>query len=151
MDPLKVRSLALPSKPDLFLIESSSNTPSSISLSYSPPRYSSPLPNSPHSSCPPSPCLPPPLELVHKLSDFRVIFHSTPFGMTVTRDCNTHRTAVVSRVVKDGQAAQVGIQVGDVVIGIENKWIEGYDDFLTKMKDVKQYPVSLVIRRTKRK
>jgi C-terminal processing protease CtpA/Prc len=71
--------------------------------------------------------------------------------MTVTRDCNTHRTAVVSRVVKDGQAAQVGIQVGDVVIGIENKWIEGYDDFLTKMKDVKQYPVSLVIRRTKRK
>ena len=78
-------------------------------------------------------------------------FHSTPFGMTVTRDTNTHRTAVVSRVISDGQAATVGIRVGDMIIGIENKWIEGYDDFLAKMKNVKQYPVSFVIRRTKTK
>lgn len=133
------------------IIESTSNTPSSISLSYSPPRYASPLPPSPQLSCPPSPCLPLPLESAHKLSDFRVTFHSTPFGMTVSRDTNTHRTAVVSRVISDGQAANVGIKVGDMIIGIENKWIEGYDDFLAKMKNVKQYPVSFVIRRTKTK
>jgi S1-C subfamily serine protease len=67
--------------------------------------------------------------------------------MTVTRDSTSHRTAIVSRVASDGQAAQVGIQVGDVIIGVGNRWVESYDDFLVKIKEVAQYPVSLVIRR----
>jgi S1-C subfamily serine protease len=67
--------------------------------------------------------------------------------MTVSRDTTSHRTAIVSRVTSDGQAAQVGITVGDLVIGIENRWIESYGDFLAKIKEVTRYPVSLVIRR----
>lgn len=95
----------------------------------------------------PSPPLPPPV--VPKLSDFRVVFETVPFGMTVSRDGTTHRAAIVTRVVSSGQASRVGIQVGDLIVGIENNWIEGYDDFLATIKKV-NYPVSLVIRRAQR-
>lgn len=70
--------------------------------------------------------------------------------MTVSRDSTSHRAAVVTRVLPEGQASRIGIQVGDIIIGVENKWIEGYDDFLAKIKNVKQYPLSLVIRRSQR-
>lgn len=72
--------------------------------------------------------------------------------MTVARGFqNSHRSAVVTRVAENGYASQLGIEEGDIIVGIENQWIEGYDDFLKKIKDTNKYPVSLVIRRTNRK
>lgn len=72
--------------------------------------------------------------------------------MTVARGFqNSHRSAVVTRIVPNGYASQLGIEEGDSIVGIENQWVEGYDDFFKKIKETKKYPISLVIRRTNRK
>jgi hypothetical protein len=80
--------------------------------------------------------------------DFRVTFTKTPLGLTLTKSISG--TAEVTKVIENGQAFGLDVQVGDILVGVEFSWVRGYDEamgLLTKAK----YPLALVFRRATRK
>jgi S1-C subfamily serine protease len=66
-------------------------------------------------------------------------------GLTLTRN-NALGTAWVSKVNAGGQAAALGVQLGDVVVGIENRWVGSYDEVMQDLP-TRQVPFALVFRR----
>ena len=76
--------------------------------------------------------------------DFRVSFQEPPLGLTLTKGYSGR--AEVTRVVAGGAAAVQDVQVGDVVVGFNGRWMQGYDEVMAEMAS-KGYPMTLVIRR----
>jgi hypothetical protein len=64
--------------------------------------------------------------------------------MTVAR--SLHGTAVVTKIIPGGQAAEIGVVVGDVVVGVGDKWIDGYEQFVSTVQAM-EYPKTFILRR----
>ena len=77
--------------------------------------------------------------------EYRAVFTRAPLGLTVTR--NSTGTGWVSKVTDGGQADEHGVERGDQLVGIENKWVGGsYDDVIADLSS-QQFPLALVFRR----
>jgi hypothetical protein len=74
----------------------------------------------------------------------------SPLSLSPSRHHHPHHTALVTRIVSGGQAEKAGVCVGDFVVGVGNQWVEGYEDFLKCLEGVKDYPLSIVLRRMTR-
>ena len=77
-------------------------------------------------------------------TDYRVIFESSPLGLTLTKCHNS--SAEVTSIIYNSSAYKLGIIIGDILVGIENNWIQGYDDAISILKS-SNYPITLVFRR----
>ena len=78
-------------------------------------------------------------------AEFRVLFKSTPLGITLTRGSSSG-TAIVTRVAGAGQALLQGVQEGDVVVGVENEWTGSYEEVMRALKQ-QSVPYSILFRR----
>jgi hypothetical protein len=76
--------------------------------------------------------------------DFRVVFAAPPLGLTLTQAING--MAQVTKIAPAGQASMLGVEVDDVLIGIENSWIRGFDEAMSTLSKTK-FPMTLVFRR----
>jgi len=80
-----------------------------------------------------------------KSREFRVSFYEPPLGLTLSKGYNGR--AEVTRVTEpDGMAYKQGVRVGDVVVGYNGHWMQGYDELMAEMA-TKGYPMTLVVRR----
>jgi hypothetical protein len=52
----------------------------------------------------------------------------------------------VIKLVPFGQASNLGANLGDTVVGINGKWMDGYDAVMDVIKKI-QYPAEFVLRR----
>jgi hypothetical protein len=80
--------------------------------------------------------------------DFRVTFTRSPLGLTLTRSISG--TAEVTKVVENGQAAALNVQVGDILVGVELSWVRGYEEAMALLMQGK-FPIGIVFRRAARK
>ena len=66
----------------------------------------------------------------------------------IARDLQASRGVVVFRVVPDGFADGVGIQVNDVIIALDHQPIEDLDDFVQAIEDLdSDNPVHIQLKR----
>ena len=77
---------------------------------------------------------------------FEVTFSDGPMGMTLQKDFEGE--ALVSRVISAGAAANVGIQVGDKVIGVAGKLLRDYEEIMHMIPYMSR-PLKLKIERFK--
>ncbi len=79
--------------------------------------------------------------------EFRVIFKSSPLGLTLTKHSHLG-TAQVTKVLEGGQAQRLGVRLGDIVVGVDDEWVGSYDEVMYKLTGNKAaYPFKLVFRR----
>lgn len=50
----------------------------------------------------------------------------------------------MSKIVLSGQACSLGVAVGDFVVGVNDAWMESFEEVMTAIKDVK-FPLTLVM------
>ena len=77
--------------------------------------------------------------------EYRVVFPAPPLGMTLTKNAHFN-TAEVTKLATAGQALTMGVQVGDVVVGLDSDWAGSFDD-LMHLLPKKAFPYALVLRR----
>lgn len=78
--------------------------------------------------------------------EFRALFTKAPLGLTLTAQGSSTGMAWVSNTVPEGQAEQLGVQIGDFVVGIGNDWMGSYDEVMRSLPS-QAYPFALVFRR----
>ena len=82
--------------------------------------------------------------------DFRVLFQQAPLGVTLTRSpasAGATGTAQVTRLTPGGHALQMGVAVGDVIVGLDNLWLGSYNEVMEVLPQ-RTFPYALVFRRT---
>ncbi len=76
--------------------------------------------------------------------DFRATFTGTPMGLTLTK--NHLGGALVTKIVSGGQAETLRVGIGDLVVGLNNDWVSGYDSLMETLRSDPVFPVTLVFR-----
>lgn len=78
-------------------------------------------------------------------SEMRVVFAHSPLGLTLTR--SSAGMAIVTRVVPTGQAQELGVREGDVVVGVGSGWTGDYAEVMQAIQAQQQFPYSILFRR----
>ena len=94
----------------------------------------------------------PRVELQTKLNDiisfdYRVTFYEAPLGITVSQDILDR--SEVTAVSDEGHARRQGVRVGDLLVGLENKWFTSYQEAMSTLP-LQPFPFTLVFRRYSR-
>lgn len=77
-------------------------------------------------------------------ADYKVTFAQGPMGMTLTKGYGGR--AEVTRLLPNSAAAAFGVSLGDVVIGLNGHWMQGYDEVMAVIGK-KGFPLDVVFRR----
>jgi predicted metalloprotease with PDZ domain len=80
--------------------------------------------------------------------DYRVLFAEGPMGMTLSKDF-LDRTEVTA-VNPAGNAAKSRVEVGDLVVGVEDHWFMDYDEAVGSLQRLR-FPSTVVFRRVARR
>ncbi len=85
-----------------------------------------------------------PAETFDRTSKVNVTFPSSPLGLTLTM--NELGSAEISKINPGGNADRLEVQVGDVIILINGKKIDGYDEAMRHIKSA-AFPLEICFRR----
>lgn len=79
--------------------------------------------------------------------DYRVTFCEAPLGITVSQDFLNR--SEVTAVSEDGNARRLGVRVGDLLVGLENRWFMSYQEAMSTLP-LQSFPFTVVFRRYSR-
>lgn len=85
-----------------------------------------------------------PAESFDRISQVKVMFTSSPMGLTLSM--NELGSAEVTKINPGGNAEHLGIKVGDMVINVNRRTINSYDEAMKLIK-ASIFPLEIVFRR----